>query len=81
MLDAVHDAHFVEADTLAELVEKLEGVDEISAQATLDAYNGAVDDSAGFDPTCLDGKGTNDLRWQSQTGRKSWIKAPSGRIP
>ncbi|MGX9355139.1 FAD-dependent tricarballylate dehydrogenase TcuA [Roseobacteraceae bacterium S113] len=56
-----HDAHFVEAATLAELIPMLDGVDQANACKTLAAYNAAVDDSASFDPTKLDGKATRGL--------------------
>ncbi|MEM6941952.1 MAG: FAD-dependent tricarballylate dehydrogenase TcuA [Pseudomonadota bacterium] len=56
-----HDAHFVEADTLDALIDKLEGVDKAGARATLAAYNASVDDTVAFDPTVLDGKGTRGL--------------------
>lgn len=56
-----HDAHFVEADTLEDLIPMLEGVDQAAARKTLADYNAAVDDSAPFDPTILDGKGTQGL--------------------
>jgi tricarballylate dehydrogenase len=56
-----HDAHFVEADTLDALYAKLDGVDPTGAQATLEAFNEAVDDDTPFDPTTLDGKGTHGL--------------------
>lgn len=55
------DASFVEADTLEELVEKLEGVDKTQASRTLKDYNEAVDKNTIFDPTILDGKGTKGL--------------------
>lgn len=55
------DAHFVEADTLEALVEKLEGVEAGAALRTLEAYNASVDDGVAFDPTVLDGKGTRGL--------------------
>ena len=55
------DASFVEADTLEELIAKLEGVDKAAAQETLRAYNAAVDETTGFDPTVLDGKSTRGL--------------------
>ncbi len=54
-----HDAHFVEADSLDALIEKLDGVDINAATATLQDYNNAVDDSTVFDPTILDGKSAN----------------------
>jgi tricarballylate dehydrogenase len=56
-----HDASFVEADDLAALVRKLDGVDQQQALATLQEYNEAVDDNVAFDPTALDGKGTIGL--------------------
>jgi tricarballylate dehydrogenase len=56
-----HDAHFVEADTLERLCEKMEGVDPAAAHRTLSAFNAAIDDSVTFDPTSLDGKTTQGL--------------------
>ena len=56
-----HDAHFVEADTLDALCDKLDGIDPAAARATLAAYNAAVDDATPFDPTVLDGKATKGL--------------------
>ena len=56
-----HDAHFVEADTLDALCEKLDGIDPAKARATLAQFNDAVDDATPFDPTVLDGKGTRGL--------------------
>lgn len=55
------DASFVEADTLEELVEKLEEVDKEQALKTLQEYNDAVDKNTPFDPTILDGKSTKGL--------------------
>ncbi|MEL7344319.1 MAG: FAD-dependent tricarballylate dehydrogenase TcuA [Pseudomonadota bacterium] len=55
------DAHFVEAETLEALVQKLEGVDHAAALKTLEDYNAAVDPDVAFDPTRLDGKGTHGL--------------------
>ena len=56
-----HDAHFVEAETSEELIEKLDGVDKNAAARTLAAYNAAVNRDVAFDPTQLDGKGTQGL--------------------
>lgn len=56
-----HDTHFVEADALEALCDKLDGVDATQAKATIAAYNDAVDESVVFDPTSLDGKGTQGL--------------------
>jgi len=55
------DAHFVEAETLENLVKKLNGVDAKNALKTINAYNASVDKKTPFDPTILDGKGTQDL--------------------
>jgi tricarballylate dehydrogenase len=56
------DAHFVEADTLEGLIQKLDGIDDKAAvQATVDAYNSAVRTDVAFDPTVKDGKGTQGL--------------------
>ena len=51
-----HDAHFVEAGTLDELIGKLDGVDHRAARQTIDTFNEAVDETVPFDPTSLDGK-------------------------
>ena len=56
-----HDAHFVEAPTLEELADLLDGVDHRRALETLQAYNDAVDEDTPFDPTSLDGKSTQGL--------------------
>ena len=56
-----HDAHFVEADTLEDLVPQMTGVDPSAATATLAAYNDAVDVDVAFDPTVLDHKATVGL--------------------
>ena len=52
------DASFVEADTLAELVHKLTGVNPENALKTLENYNKAVKTDIPFDPTIKDGRGT-----------------------
>jgi len=56
-----YDASFVEADTLEDVVAQCSGLDQASALSTLNAYNGAVDESTDFDPTIKDGKGTQGL--------------------
>ncbi|MEL6640076.1 MAG: FAD-dependent tricarballylate dehydrogenase TcuA [Pseudomonadota bacterium] len=56
-----HDAHFVEAATLEDLVKQLDGVSQSAALATLRAFNEAVDTDTPFNPTVLDGKGTKGL--------------------
>jgi tricarballylate dehydrogenase len=51
----------VRADTLEELVGKLEGVDPFRALATLKAFNAAVRGDAPFDPNIKDGRCTVGL--------------------
>jgi len=66
-----HDAHFVEAETLAELIEKLDGVDKKAATQTLSDFNASVRSDAPFDPTILDGKGTTGL----PLAKSNWAQA------
>jgi tricarballylate dehydrogenase len=56
-----HDAHYVEAETLAALLPRLEGVDWKAARRTIEAFNAAVMEDVPFDPTVKDGKGTRGL--------------------
>lgn len=51
-----HDAHFVTAHTLDDLIDQMSGVDSDAARATLSEYNAAIDADTLFDPTILDGK-------------------------
>ncbi|WP_227270425.1 FAD-dependent tricarballylate dehydrogenase TcuA [Roseobacter weihaiensis] len=76
-----HDAHFVQADTLAELCQKLEGVDADAARATLDAFNKAVNDDTPFDPTSLDGKNTPDLPLPKSNWAQKLDTAPFKAYP
>ena len=57
-----HDASFVQADTLEELVLKLEGVNAKNALKTLQEFNAAVNLNKEFDPTIKDGKNTEGLK-------------------
>ena len=54
-------ASSVEADTLEELVTLLQDVDADGALTTLQQFNAAVDETAPFDPTSLDGRCTQSL--------------------
>lgn len=76
-----HDASFVEADTLEDLVTKLDGVDAEAALATLNAYNAAVDTSVPFDPTSLDGKGTPGLELAKSNWAQRFDTAPYRAYP
>ena len=51
----------VEADSLEDLVERLDGVDGARALATIRAFNAAVRSEVPFDPTVKDGRGTSGL--------------------
>ncbi len=55
------DASFVGADSLEDLVQRMDGVDATSSLETITHYNAAVDAETGFDPTILDGKGAVGL--------------------
>jgi len=51
----------VSADTVEDLVEKLEGVDAARALANIRQFNDAVMDDTPFDPNVKDGRGTTGL--------------------
>ncbi|MEM1288538.1 MAG: FAD-dependent tricarballylate dehydrogenase TcuA [Pseudomonadota bacterium] len=65
-----HDAHFIEATTIAELCQKLDGVDAHAAHRTINAFNDAVDESVPFDPTTLDGRRAEGLN----VPRSNWAQ-------
>lgn len=54
--DAYRAAVPVEADTIAELAQKV-GIDPVALTRTVDEYNAAIDDSVPFDATVEDGRG------------------------
>ena len=56
-----HDAHFVEADTIDDLIKKMDNVDKIETKKTISEFNNSVDLNTSFDPTVLDGKSTNGI--------------------
>jgi tricarballylate dehydrogenase len=57
----IQQATRVRADSLAELVGKLEDVDSAQALATIAAFNAAVRTDVRFDPNVKDGRGTDGL--------------------
>jgi len=75
------DASFVEADDLAALVQKLDGVDQQQALVTLQEYNEAVDDNVAFDPTALDGKGTIGLSLNKTNWAQKFDTPPYRAFP
>ena len=76
-----HDAHYVEAETLEALVQKLDGVDQSAALQTLGNYNAAVDNDTPFDPTALDGKGTNGLPLAKSNWAQRFDQGPYRAYP
>jgi len=75
------EAHFVEADTLEDLIPMLEGVDPVGAAQTLADYNAAVDESTPFDPTSLDGKGTPGLTLAKSNWAQTLDQGPFRAYP
>ena len=76
-----HDAHFVEADTLPALIAKLDGVDKEVAARTLEEFNEAVRSDIPFDPTILDGKGTDGLALAKSNWAQAFDTAPFRAYP
>ena len=67
-----HDAHYVEADTLESLIDKLDGIDDKRAvRRTLDDFNKAIDEGTAFDPSTKDGRGTKGL----DLPKSNWAQA------
>lgn len=75
------DASFVEADTLEELVAKLDGVDREKAMQTILDYNDAVEENIPFDPTILDGKKTKGLNLNKTNWANRLDKPPFKAYP
>ncbi len=75
------DAHFVEADTLPALVAKLDGVDKAAAARTLEEFNTAVKSDVPFDPTVLDGKGTDGLPLAKSNWAQTFDMGPFRAYP
>ncbi len=76
-----HDAHFVEADTLPALIAELDGVDKEAAARTLEEFNEAVSSDIPFDPTILDGKGTDGLALAKSNWAQAFDTAPFRAYP
>ncbi|MEP3198006.1 MAG: FAD-dependent tricarballylate dehydrogenase TcuA [Lentilitoribacter sp.] len=77
-----HDAHFVKADTLDELIDKLDGIeDKNAARTTIDKFNNAVDKNTSFDPTIKDGKGTLGLELAKSNWAQTFDKPPYKAYP
>ena len=75
-----HDAHFVEADNIDELI-KMDGVDKTQTKKTIIQYNDSVDINTTFDPTILDGKSTNGLEIEKSNWAQKIDKGPFKAFP
>lgn len=77
-----HDAHFVQADNLEELVSKLYGIDDKrTTLKNIKKFNEAVDASTEFDPTIKDGKATSGLDLPKSNWAQTIDKAPFKAYP
>lgn len=66
----------VSAETLEELVEKLEGVDSAGFLETIRSYNAAVDVDTPFNPNVKDGRGTRGLEVNKSNWANTIDEAP-----
>ena len=76
-----HDAHFVEANSLEELINKMDGIDKNETKKTLDEYNKSIDKETVFDPTILDGKSTQGLKIKKSNWAQTLDKGPYRAYP
>ena len=76
-----HDAHFVEGETIDELISKMDGIDKIETKKTIVEYNNSVDLNTAFDPTILDGKSTLDLSIKKSNWAQRIDKSPFRAFP
>ena len=76
-----HDAHFVEGETIDELISKMDGIDKIETKKTIVEYNNSVDLNTAFDPTILDGKATLDLSIKKSNWAQRIDKSPFRAFP
>ena len=76
-----HDAHFVESETMEELISKLEGVNKDEVSKTIIEYNDSIDTNVNFDPTILDGKSTKGLVIKKSNWAQKLDKGPFKAFP
>ena len=76
-----HDAHFVEGDSIEELISKMDGIDKQETKKTINEYNDSVNSSTAFDPTILDGKSTEGLQVQKSNWAQKIDKGPFRAFP
>ena len=76
-----HDAHFVEANSLKELVSKMDGVDIESTYKTIKSFNESCRSNNIFDPTKLDKKSTIGLDLPKSNWAQSLEEPPFRAYP
>ena len=76
-----HDAHFVEANSLKELVSKMDGVDIQATYKTIKSYNDSCRSNNNFDPTKLDKKSTIGLDLPKSNWAQSIEEPPFRAYP
>ncbi|OJI93735.1 tricarballylate dehydrogenase [Planktotalea frisia] len=76
-----HDAHFEEADDLATLLGKCDGLDADAALATLAEYNASVAQEIVFDPTIKDGKSAKSGDLAKSNWAQTLDKGPFRAFP
>jgi len=76
-----HDAHFVEGDTIEELISKMYRIDKEETKNTINEYNNSVNLSSSFDPTILDGKSTEGLEIKKSNWAQKIDKGPFRAFP
>ena len=76
-----HDAHYIEAETIEEMIAKLDGVNKKQVTQTILDFNNAVDDKVDFDPTILDGKLTHGLELKKSNWAQKIDKGPFKAFP
>ena len=76
-----HDAHFVEGNSIDELIEKMDRIDKIETKKTIEQFNNSVDLITSFDPTILDGKSTKGLDIKKSNWAQRIDKGPFRAFP
>ena len=75
------DAHFVEANSLKELISKMEGVDIQTTFKTINNFNKSCKSNNQFDPTILDNKSTIGLEIPKSNWAQSLDEPPFRAYP
>ena len=75
------DAHYVEANTLEELIKKMDGVNHTECLSTVKEFNKSCKSNRSFDPTILDGRKTIDLNIPKSNWALALDKPPYRAYP